>query len=453
MAIDPPDLLEDAARRARRYLVALPERRVSPAPEDVDALTRFNEPLPDESSDAHQTLALLDELGGPGTVASMGGRYFGFVTGAALPAALAAHWLASAWDQNTALEVMSPAASAIENVALSWSRDLLRLPDEAHGLFVTGTTMGNFCGLAAARSAVLEGVGWDVGARGMNGAPPIQVVVGEQAHAVLFRALSLLGFGRDNLIRVPVDDQGRMLVDELPVLEAPSIVCIQAGNVDSGAFDPATEICQAARKTGAWVHVDGAFGLWAAAAPERAHLMTGFELADSWATDAHKWLNVPYDCGIAFVRNTAALGSAMAMRAPYLSSEHAREPLFLTPEGSRRARGIDVWAALRVLGRRGVAELVERNCRQAARLARKLADAGCEGLEVLNEVVLNQVLVAFGDDDRTRRIIDELQREGTCWCGGSTWKGRAVMRVSLSSWATTDDDLDRTIAAIVRQAA
>jgi glutamate/tyrosine decarboxylase-like PLP-dependent enzyme len=443
------ELLNDAAERAARYLDGLGERRVAPTAEDVARLERLGGPLPAGPSDPAAVLALLDEVGSPATVASAGPRYFGFVTGGALPAALAANWLAGAWDQNAFLAVMSPAAAALEEVALGWLRDLLGLPAAAGGAFVTGATMATFTGLAAARHAVLARAGWDVEARGLFGAPPISVVVEAEAHATLFKALALLGLGRERVVTVPADAQGRLRAGALPPLRGPAIVCLQAGNVNTGAFDPAPAIVTWARAAGAWVHVDGAFGLWAAAAPGRAHLMEGFGLADSWATDAHKYLNTPYDSGLAFVREPEHLRAAMSVTAAYLPSEAAREPGHYTPESSRRARGVEVWAALRSLGRAGVADLVERTCHHAARFAAGLRAAG---IEVLNDVVLNQVLVAFGDAETTNRAIAALQAEGTCWCGGTVWQGRTAMRISVSSWATTEADVDRSLAAMLRVA-
>lgn len=444
------ELLNDATERAGRYLETLAERRVTPSPEAVEELGRLGGPLPEEPLAPEAVLALLDEAGSPATVASAGGRYFGFVTGGSLPAALAANWLAGAWDQNGGLSVMSPVAARLEEVSLGWLVDVLGLPPGTGGGFVTGATMANLTGLAAARHAVLQRLGWEVETQGLFGAPPITVVVGEEVHVSLLKALSLLGLGRERVVRVPVDGQGRMRPETLPRLVEPAIVCIQAGNVNTGAFDPAAEICLAAREAGAWVHVDGAFGLWAAAAETRRHLVAGVAAADSWATDAHKWLNVPYDSGLVFCRYPAALREAMSTSAAYLVQDEERVPYHYTPEMSRRARGIEVWAALRSLGRSGLADLIESTCRHAARFAQGLSEAG---YRVLNEVVLNQVLVSFGDEKTTRRVISAVQADGTCWCGGTTWQGRAAMRISVSSWATTEADVERCLAAILRLAA
>ncbi|MEO3759491.1 aminotransferase class V-fold PLP-dependent enzyme [Mycobacterium sp. B14F4] len=440
------ELLADFTDRAVRYLDGLDGRPVAPAAEHIEALGRFDEPLPAGPADPRAVLQMLDEVGSPATVATAGRRYFGFVTGGSLPAALTANLLAAVWDQNGAYRVMSPVAAALEEVGTTWLRDLLGLPASAGAGFTTGATMANLTALAAARHALLGSAGWNVEEDGLFGAPPIRVVVGDEVHASVLKALSLLGLGRNRVERVPVDGQGRLRVDALPALSPTTIVCIQAGNVNTGAFDPAGAVCAAAREAGAWVHVDGAFGLWAAASPRLAHLTDGFAEADSWATDAHKWLNVPYDSGIAFVRNATDLRAAMTVGAAYLIAGADREPCHHTPDMSRRARGVEVWAALRSLGRSGVADLVDRCCLHARRFADGFRAAG---YEVLNDVVLNQALVSFGDDEETRRVIAAVQAEGTCWFGGTVWQGRAAMRASVSSWATTDDDVDRSLAAVL----
>jgi glutamate/tyrosine decarboxylase-like PLP-dependent enzyme len=405
--------------------------------------------LPEDPQDPAAVLALLDEVGSPATVVNAGGRFFGFVNGGAVPASLAANVLGAAWDQNASLRVMSPVGAALEDVAIRWLLDLLGLPNSCAAAFVTGATMANFTCLAAARHAVLRRMGWDVEADGLFGAPPITVVIGAEAHVSLRKALALLGLGRDRVSIVAVDGQGRMRSDSLPQLSGPAIVCTQAGNVNTGAFDPTGEIAVAAHEAGAWVHVDSAFGIWAACAPNRRHLTGGFADADSWATDAHKWLNVPYDSGLAFVRDAAALSAAMSIRAAYLQASDAREPAHCTPEASRRARGIEIWAALRSLGRRGLAEMIERTCRHAARFAEVL---GANGHHILNEVIINQVLVSFGSVETTNRVIRGVQEDGTCWCGGTVWQGQTAMRISVSSWATTDEDVERSVAAILRVA-
>jgi glutamate/tyrosine decarboxylase-like PLP-dependent enzyme len=445
------DILDEASARAIRYLEGLASRSVAPTAAAVEGLRRFDEALPAGPSDPVETLRLLDEVGSPATMGMAGPRFFGFVIGGALPAALASSWLATAWDQNSVLQRTSPVAAHLEEVALRWLLDLLRLPPECGGAFVTGATTANLCALAAARHAVLARAGWNVEAEGLFGAPRVSVLVGAEVHPSLTKALGVLGLGRSRVIRVPVDGQGRMRADALPAMAGPTVVCLQAGNVNTGAVDPIAEICRRARPAGAWVHVDGAFGAWAAASPARAHLTEGMGQADSWATDAHKWLNVPYDSGLAFVRDPEALRAAMAITAEYLPAHgQLRDPSDYTPELSRRARGVEVWAALRSLGRAGVAELVERNCRLARRFADGLAAAGHA---ILNDVVLNQVLVAFGDAEKTKRVIERVQADGTCWAGGTVWQGRTAMRISVSSWKTTEEDVDRSLAAMVKAAA
>ena len=443
----PGSLLRDAAERGIRYLEALDDRAVYPRPGEVQRLEKaLSSPLADSPTDASEVLSFLDGLGSPATVASAAGRYFGFVTGGALPATVAAHWLATAWDQNCFGFVSSPAAALFEDTALIWLKDVLELPVTAEGAFVTGATMANFTCLASARNEVLRRAGWDVDSRGLCGAPKITLIVGEEVHASVLKVLAMLGLGRGTVQRVPVDEQGRMRAEDFPRTNGPAIVCLQAGNVNSGAFDPADQIIPPAHEQGAWVHVDGAFGLWARVSPGLSYMTKGIEAADSWAADAHKWLNVPYDCGVAFVRSPEALRRAMSISGSYLLRGERRDAMDVTPDSSRRARAVDVWAALKTLGRSGLADLVNRNCRQARWLADQLASAG---VEVLNEVVLNQIVVAFDGDERTRSVISELQASGDCWCGGTTWRGRRAMRISLSSWATSDSDLAKTLGAIV----
>jgi glutamate/tyrosine decarboxylase-like PLP-dependent enzyme len=444
------DLMMNAARRGARYVESLSTRKPYPSSETIERFHELDHPLQDESVDPLEVLETLDTLGSPATVASTSGPYFGFVIGGSLPVARAANTLAAAWDQNAAIYASSPIGSVLEEVCRKWLLSLFGLPRDAVVGFVSGATMGNFSGLAAARHALLREAGWDVESQGLFGAPAITVVVGEEAHARFFKALSMLGMGRERVVRVPADDQGRMRAELLPDISGPTIVCVGAGNVNTGAFDPIKEICAVAKSNGAWVHVDGAFGLWAAASPERAHLVAGIEDADSWSVDAHKWLNVPYDSGMAIVRNPADLRAAMSMSASYYIKAGERDPWDWVPQISRRARGIGIWAALRSLGRKGLAELVERSCAHAARFGGALAAAG---YQVLDEVVLNQVLVSFGDEDTTNRVISRIQEDGTCWCGGTVWQGQAVMRISVSCWATTEEDVERSLNAILRIAA
>lgn len=444
------DLFYTTAHLAKTYMDGLAQRPVAPTPAALARLAELRTPLPDSRTHPEDVIDLLDSIGSPATVATSGGRYFGFVTGGSLPASLAANWLAAAWDQNAAISVMSPIAATLEEVTLSWLVDLFGLPRDTGGGFVTGATMANFSAIAAARHALLQRQGWDVEADGLFGAPPITVVVGEEVHVSLLKALQMLGMGRQRVVRVPVDAQGRMRPDALPPLDDHTLLCIQAGNVNTGAFDPAPPLIEAAHAANAWVHVDGAFGLWAWAAPDYQHHMAGYEQADSWATDAHKWLNVPYDCGLVLVRDAAALRGAMsATGAAYLAENEPREPYHYVPEMSRRARGIEVWAALLSLGRQGLAEMITRHCQQAQLLATGLQ---AKGYQVLNEVVINQVLVSFGEAAATERVIAALQRDGAAWAGGTLWQGQRAMRISVSSWATTDDDIAQTVEALHRLA-
>ena len=451
--------LETAAAHATQFLRGLPERAVAARAGAEELRTRLGGPLPEHPSDPAEVVAQLAKLADDGLVASAGPRYFGFVVGGSLPAALAADWLAAAWDQNAGLFVLGPAAATVEDVAAGWLTELLGLPATATCGFVTGGLGANFGGLAAARNHVLARAGWDVERDGLVGAPPVEVVVGAERHVTIDVALRYLGLGSGRVRVVPADDQGRMEAAALPevlaALKGPTIVCAQAGNVNSGAFDPLPAICAAGHDHGAWVHVDGAFGLWAGASPALRHLVAGVEQADSVATDAHKWLNVPYDSGLVFVAHPQAHLAAFAKVASYLTPAQGgeRDPDGFVPEASRRARGFPVWAALRSLGRSGVAELVERCCGHARRFADALGAA--DGVEVLNEVVLNQVLVRFPDPGgdhggRTREVIRRVQAGGTLWLGGTTWHGMAAMRISVSNWSTTDADVDRSVTAILQ---
>ena len=440
-------LLAEAATRGADYLESLDTRPVYPREADIDRLrAALAGGMPDGPTPDAEVLKFLDEHGSPATVASAGGRYFGFVTGGALPATIASHVLATAWDQNAFSFTSSPAAALFDETAIRWLKDIFGLPAESVGAFVVGASAANFAGLAAARHAVLAGAGWNVEEQGLRGAPEVTIMVGAEVHATINKLLPLLGLGRAQLVRVPVDDQGRMRADRLPTIHGPTVVVIQAGNVNSGAFDPAREIVAAAHAGGAWVHVDGAFGLWAAASDRRRPLMDGFADADSWATDAHKWLNVPYDCGVTFVRHADALRAAMSISADYLLLGGNRDAIDITMDGSRRARSFDVWAALKSLGRQGLAGMIDRNCDQAKWLAAELAAAG---VEVLNEVALNQVVVAFGSDENTKRVIGVLQEGRAIWAGGTRWRGRDALRISVSGWATTPDDMAISLRAIL----
>jgi glutamate/tyrosine decarboxylase-like PLP-dependent enzyme len=454
-------LLEQTAARAATYLEGLAERRVAPEVGVDELREALSVPLQRDPLPGDQVVAELCEAAEDGLMATAGPRFFGFVIGGALPAAVAADWLATAWDQNAGLYVAAPAATVAEETAVTWLKQLLRLPADASVGLVTGGQMANFTCLAAARHHVLQQVGWDVERRGLVGAPALHVLAGDSHHVTIPRALRFLGLGTDAVIEVATDRQGRMrpeaLQTALRMAPGPTIVCAQLGDVNTGALDPVGAIAEVAHAHGAWVHVDGAFGLWARASRRLDAATEGTERADSWSTDAHKWLNVPYDCGLAFTAHPGAHRAAMGTHASYLvHSEGAeRDAMDWNPEFSRRARGLAVYAALRSLGTAGVEALVDRCCA----LARRFADAfdAADGAEVVNDVVLNQVLVRFPDpagdtDGRTRAVIERVQRDGTCWLGGSTWHGRQVMRISVSGWSTTEEDVDRSVAAVLRAA-
>jgi glutamate/tyrosine decarboxylase-like PLP-dependent enzyme len=449
-------VLDDAARLAHGFLESLPSRPVG-APAGLEELrSRLARPLTDQGDDPATIVEELARDVEPGLIASGGPRFFGFVIGGALPVAVAADWLTSAWDQNGGGFVASPALTVVEEVASDWVRQLLGLPAGCGIGFVTGCQMAHFTCLAAARHAVLRDAGWDVEADGLQGAPEVRVIAGDQAHVTVNVACRMLGLGSERVRLVPSDEQGRMRMAELDTelsrAAGPTIVCAQAGEINTGAFDPIAQIAETCRERGAWCHVDGAFGLWAAVSPTRRHLIEGFQRADSWATDGHKWLNVPYDCGIAAVADSSAHRAAMTSSSAYIPAHEGIPWGFdWTPEFSRRARGVPVYAALRFLGRAGLADLIDRCCDHAERLAARLAAA--DGVEVLNDVVLNQVLVRFDDDDDvTNAVIDRVQRDGTCWLGGSTFRGQAVMRVSVVGWQTTAEDVDRSAEVILAAA-
>ncbi len=448
-------LLERAHSHAAAFLRSMPERHVGARATRDELLAALRTELTTHGDDPTAVLDLLASQGERGATACPGPRYFGFVIGGSLPVSLAADWLVGTWDQNPGIYATSPVSSVIEDVAREWLLDLFDLPRDASLGFVTGCQMANFTGLAAARHGVLRRAGWDVEADGLAGSPRINLITSAESHITIDVAMRYLGFGTRALLRVEADEQGRMRADRLRRLlenvSGPTIICAQAGNVNTGAFDPLREIAEAAREHNAWLHVDGAFGLWARTNRELAHLADGIELADSWATDAHKWLNVPYDCGIAITRHPEDHRASMTSTAAYLvqTSGIERDAVDWVPEFSRRARGIPVYAALRTLGREGVSDLIGRNCAQAKQMADLLRRE--EGVEVLNDVVLNQVLVRFGgDDDITRRVIAGVQEEGTCWLGGTTWHGMAAMRISISNWATSAEDIEMSAGAILR---
>ncbi len=452
---------EEVLRRghdaAQRHLAARSGRPVAPSASDIEALSAFDIELPTHGTEPLQTLDLLETVGGPGTITSNGPRYFGFVTGGAQPAAMAAAALASAWDQNAALPVMSPTAAALDAVAVRWVVDLLGLAPSATGTFCGGASEANLIAMIAARDAVLAKEGWDVQADGLAGGPSITVITSAETHASMKKAIGLAGLGRDQCVLVETTPQGAMDsaagLEAIAAVDGPTIVALQAGNVNTGHSDPFAELIPAAHDAGAWVHVDGAFGLWAAACPSRADLVAGVAGADSWAVDAHKWLNVNYDSALALIADGDNLARSMRADGAYLpSSAGERVPMNLGLQMSQRARAIEVWAALHTLGRSGVADLIEGSCALAERFAEQLVVGGAE---VLHDVVLNQVLVAFGSDDMTDAVIDAVQKDGTCWAGGTSWpahqpNARKAMRLSVSGWETSDADIDAAAAAILR---
>lgn len=443
---DPYDKALDVGQaHARAYLKQLDQQPVFPPRAAVEGLSAFDEPMPDEGADIRATLDLMHGRGSPATVASMGSRYFGFVVGGALPATVAANWLATSWDQSPSSFMNSPAGAKLEIVAGQWLQDLLGLPDHTGIGMTTGATMANFTGLAAARSALLRRAGWNVEDDGLYGAPEISVIVSEEVHVTVEKALAMLGLGKKRVTRVPTDANGAMRLDAMPALDTMTIVCTQAGNVNSGAIDPIGAIAEKAADVGAWVHVDGAFGLWGKLLDDKQDLFTGIEKADSLATDAHKWLNTPYDCGIVMTRHPDALHHAMATVAPYLKAEEAMAPKDMVPEFSRRARGVEVWAALRTLGTAGVTQMIARCCSHARRFADGLRVLG---FDVLNDVVLNQVVATIGGAEDLAAIRAHVEASGECWFGPTVWKGRHAIRISVSSWRTTEEDVDRSLAAI-----
>ena len=439
-------LLDQARQYVYEYIDAVDQRTVFPDATALKNLERFDEPLPEGSQAGADVLEMLHAYGAPATVAQTGGRYFGFVNGGIVPTALAARWMADAWDQNPALYVISPIVGKLEQVCENWLRELLELPDGTVAGYVGGSSTATLCGLAAARYELLRRLDWDVNAQGLFGAPPIRVIVSQQAHSSVFKALALLGLGKDRIERVPADNQGRIDVSRIPALDDRCLLLLQAGNVNTGAFDAFEEICAPANKNDAWVHVDGAFGLWVKASRARRSLAQGLELADSWSVDGHKTLNTPYDCGIVLCRQQDALVAAMQASGAYIQYSQHRDGMMHVPEMSRRARAIDLWATLKYLGRNGVAELIDGMCERAAQFAEQLAG---HRFHILNEVVFNQVLVAGDTPVQTREILAAIQASGVCWCGGTQWADEPAIRISVSSWATTPDDVDRSVNAFV----
>ena len=443
-------VLRAATVAALEYAATVDARRVAPDAAALAALAELDEALPEVGLDPVATIEQLHRVGSPATVATTGPRYFGFVNGATFPVALGASWLTSAWDQNTALPVMSPIADRVHEVVRGWLADLLHLSPDTAVSFVSGATTANASGLAAGRDALLARQGWDAQADGLFGAPEIHVIVGERAHSTLSKSLGMVGLGRNRVTVVPADDQGRLRAELLPDVEGPVLVCAQAGEVNTGAFDPFAELAEYVADRSGWLHVDGAFGLWALADPSRAHLVDGLEGADSWATDGHKWLNVTYDCGIALVRDVADLRRTFAAEAGYLPSSAGFDAMHHSLQSSQRARAVEVWAVLRTLGRQGMAALVAQACDVAAAIAQRL-EAG--GLTILNDVVLNQVLVRVDDGPTTEAVIAAIQADGRIWCGPTQWDGATAMRISVSSWKTDLDDASVAADVILECAA
>lgn len=431
-------IFEQAKEYACAYMNVVEEMDVYPSDKAIADLGTFDEPLPEHVNNAEDVLAMLHEYGSKATVAQTGGRYFGFVNGGVVPVAMASRWLADAWDQNAALHVMSPLALTLEEVCERWLAELFGLPAGTAAGFVTGSSMATICALAAARDTLLERKGWDTRRQGLFNAPPIRVVVGEQAHSSVFKALSLLGLGKERVETVPVDGQGRILPQKMPSLDDTTLVIAQAGNVNGGGFDPLEEICAAANHAQSWVHVDGAFGLWAAASSKTRHLVEGLESADSWSVDTHKTLNAPYDCGVVLCKDRNALVGTMQASGSYIQYSSQRDGMLYTPDMSRRARSIELWATLKYLGRQGVGELVDNLCTLTARFAQELSR---RGLHVVNEVVFNQILVRCASPEKTEKLLSRIQKSGKCWCGGATWQGEPVIRISLCSWRTTEQDI------------
>lgn len=439
-------LFEQAKANAFDYLDNIFDRPPFPSVAALAGLAAFDEPLPPAPGDPEEMLRLLHEHGSPATVATTGGRYYGLVIGSVFPPVMAVRWLADVWDQIATLYVTSPLMAKLEGLCQQWLIELLGLPSESVAGFVSGTSMATFCGLAAVRYQLLQRAGWDVNSKGLFGAPPIRVVVGAEAHGTVFKALALLGLGKDRVETVPVDDQGRMRADQVPALDERTLVIAQAGNVNSGAFDPLEQICDLAQTAGAWVHIDGAFGLWAAASANKRHLVEGVDKADSCSVDGHKTLNTPYDSGIVLCRHPEMLAAAMQATGSYILYSENRDGMLYTPEMSRRSRAVELWATLKVLGRSGVEELVDGLCARAQQAAGQLK---AEGFQVLNEVVFNQVLVAGDTPAQTNALLKHIQQSGEGWCGGGNWHGQPVIRISVCSWATTSKDIDRLIAAFV----
>lgn len=439
-------LFEQVTSYAYDYMDGISERAVYPTAEAIQNLAHFDEPVPEVSQSGADVLRLLHQFGSPATTAQTGARYFGFVNGNVVPTALAARWLADTWDQNTALYVMSPIVAQLERVCEQWVVDLLALPAGTAMGIVGGTSTATMCGLAAARYELLKRQGWDVNANGLFGAPSLRVVVSEQAHGTVLKALALLGLGQNRIERVPADEQGRLNPADLPTLDAHTLLILQAGHVSTGSFDAFAELCDKAKQAGAWVHIDGAFGLWAAVSPTRKQLTAGIANADSWSVDGHKTLNTPYDCGLILCKERNTLVAAMQASGEYIQYSQQRDGMMYVPDMSRRARAVGLWATLRYLGREGIAELIDGLCERAAQFGSQLQAVG---FHVLNDVVFNQVLVRCDTPTQTESTLLHIQQSGECWCGGTMWNGEPAIRISVCSWATTEEDVNRSVQAFI----
>lgn len=440
-------IFEQAKSYAFQYMDEIAERPVFPSEEAIAQLSAFDQDLPESPQCGSGILQQLHLYGAPATVAQTGGRYFGFVNGNVIPTSLAARWMADTWDQNAGLYVISPLAAKLEEVCQRWLVELLGLPSATVAGLVGGTSIATLCGLAAARYSILQKLDWDVNLKGLCGAPALRVIASEQAHGTVFKALALLGIGREQIELVPADEQGRIDAAQLPKLDSRTLLILQAGNVNTGAFDNFRKLCTDARQAGAWVHIDGAFGLWAAASSSKKHLTDGIELADSWSVDGHKTLNTPYDCGMILCRHPQALVTAMQASGSYIQFSEQRDGMLFGPDMSRRARSIELWAALKSLGKTGVEQLIDGLCDRAAQFAEQLQQ---NGFNILNEVVFNQVLLACDSATETESTLEQVQRSGVLWCGGSTWNGEPAIRISVCSWATTSADVSACVEGFIK---
>ncbi len=442
------DLFDIANSYGKSYIATVRERNVYPTEKAIENLSVFDEELPTTTTNATQVLDQLNRYGSPATVATLGGRYFGFVCGSAVPVGLAAKTLATFWDQSPTMHVLSPIGSALETVVENWLKQLFNLPKSTVAGFVSGTSMATFCGLAAARYRLLKNKNWDINEDGFLNAPKLRVVTGKQAHSTVLKAISLLGFGKNNIEWVAVDEQGRIVADEIPALDNTTLLILQAGNVNSGSFDDFKTICTKAKEAGAWVHIDGAFGLWAAAVNKLKHLTNGIENANSWSVDGHKTLNTPYDSGVILCKDKEAMANALHMSGSYIVTSEKRDGMFYTPEMSRRARVIEFWAIIKQLGTNGIDEMIYNMHARAVQFSKEIECV--KGFTVLNDVVFNQVLVCCNTDEITTKIMEKIQEQRDCWVGGSVWKNKKVIRVSICSWATTKEDIEISVASFKR---